>query len=393
MTIGASSIAGGDQRRLRAGIVGGGRGAFIGAIHRIAAELDGQATVVAGAMSSDSKIARASAADWHLDRSYDSFQEMARTEVQREDGIDFAIIATPTHLHAAIAKAFIEAGIHVICDKPLAFSSAEAGGLVELVRDGRTLLALTHNYTGYPLVREARALVRAGRVGEIRKVLVEYQQDWLMTPLERTGHKQAAWRTDPARAGPSCCVGDIGTHAENLLEYITGLRVTSLCADLTSFVEGRVLDDDANILLRLERGAKGTLVCSQVACGEENDLRIRIYGTRAGLEWRQQEPNTLILKPAGEPWRSLRAGQDYLSDDAKAVARTPPGHPEGYLESFASIYRLFIEDIRRLARGEPPQGGYPSARDGLRGLQFVEAAVDSARRGAQWVELPRTDRS
>jgi len=374
-------------RRLRAGIVGGGRGAFIGSVHRIAAELDGQATVVAGAMSSDPAVARESAAAWFLERSYDSFEAMAREEASRPDGIDFVIVATPNHLHFPVVNAFLDAGIHVICDKPLAHTLEDAEQLARKVASGKTLFALTHTYTGYPAVREARELVRTGALGEVRKVLVEYQQDWLMEPLERAGNKQAEWRTDPARAGLSCCVGDIGTHAENLLEYITGQSIKSLCADLTSFVPGRRLDDDASILLRLEGGAKGTLVCSQIACGEENNLWIRVYGTKAGLEWHQQEPNTLILKRAGEPWRLLRTGAGYMSDAAKAVTRTPGGHPEGYLEAFANLYRAFIADIRRVNAGLPPQGGYADVNDGLRGMKFIIRAVESSAQGARWIEL------
>lgn len=376
-----------STRRLRAGIVGGGRGAFIGAVHRIAAEMDGQALVVAGAMSADAANARDSAAAWYLERSYDSYATMAREESVRSDGIEFVIIATPNHLHFPVTRAFLEAGIHVICDKPLSFTVAEAEDLVNLVDSGKTLFALTHNYTGYPAVRQARDMVAQGQIGQIRKVLVEYNQDWLMNPLEQSGHKQAEWRTDAARAGISCCVGDIGTHAENLLEYITGLTIKSLCADLSSFVAGRVLDDDANMLLRLHGGAKGTLVCSQIACGEENNLRIRVYGSRAGLEWQQQEPNTLIHKPAGEPWRLLRTGTGAMGVMAQAATRTPPGHPEGYLEAFANVYRAFIADVRRTHHGQIPVGGYPTVRDGLRGMRFVAKAVESSNLGARWVEL------
>lgn len=376
-----------DGRRLRAGIVGGGRGAFIGSVHRIACELDGQALVVAGAMSADPKIAAESAAAWFLDRSYDSYATMAKAEAARPDGIDFAIVATPNHLHFPVAKAFLEAGIAVVCDKPLAFTVAEAEELVRIAERSGQIFALTHNYTGYPAVREARERIRSGALGTVRKAQLEYQQDWLMQPLERQGNKQAEWRTDPARAGLSCCVGDIGTHAESLLEFVTGLAIESLCADLTSFVEGRPLDDDASMLLRLEGGAKGTLLCSQVACGEENNLRIRVYGTKAGLEWHQQEPNTLIWKPANEPWQLLRVGHGYLSDAARSVTRTPSGHPEGYLEAFATIYREVIHDLRRAARGEKPVGQYPGVRDGLRGLRFVQAAVESSRLGTKWVSL------
>jgi predicted dehydrogenase len=372
---------------LRAGIVGGGRDAFIGAVHRIASQLDGQARIVAGAMSSDAQRAQEAASDWNLERSYASYADMAREEAARTDGIDFAIIATPNHLHYPIAKTFLEAGIHVICDKPLAFTIEEGEALVELVHRGSPLFALTHNYTGYPAVLQARAMVIAGQIGAVRKVLVEYNQDWLMEPLERQGNKQAQWRTDPDRAGISCCVADIGTHAFNLLEYLTGLKVASLCADLTSFVADRRLDDDANILLRLDNGAKGTLTCSQIACGEENNLSIRVYGSKAALEWRQQEPNSLLVKPAGQPWQIFRAGQPYMHDDSNRGTRIPPGHPEGYLEAFANIYRLFISDIKRKRGGETPLQDYPTAQSGLRGMRFVAGAVESSREGSRWVEM------
>jgi predicted dehydrogenase len=374
-------------RRLRAGIVGGGRGSFIGSIHRIAAEMDGRARLVAGAMSRDSAVARASADAWFLERTYSAFEEMARVEGELEDGIDFVIVATPNNLHYPVAKAFLAAGIHVVCDKPLAVTLAEAEDLEGVVAAGNMLFGTTYTYTGYPAVREARDLVRAGRLGELRRVSVEYLQDWLMDPIEQAGNKQAAWRTDPKQAGPSCCVGDIGTHAEHLLDFVAGQSIRSLCADLSSFVEGRVLDDDANILLRLSGGAKGTLMCSQIACGEENRLSIRLYGSKAGLEWHQQEPNTLIFKPAGEPWQYLRTGRRYMGDAAKAVTRTPAGHPEGYLEAFANIYRGFIEDVFRVARGQAPLRDYPGVREGVRGLRFVERVVASSRSGGIWVDL------
>lgn len=375
------------ERRLRAGIVGGGHGAFIGAVHRLAAELDGQALVVAGAMSSRAEIARSSAREWFLERAYTSYEEMARAESADANGIDFVIIATPNHLHYPVARAFLGEDIHVICDKPLALTVAEGEELVRLVEAGTTLFALTHTYTGYPAVREARALVRGGQLGELRKVLVEYTQDWLMEPLETRGSKQAEWRTDPARAGLAGAVGDIGTHAANLLEFVTARRIESVCADLTSFVAGRRLDDDANMLVRLEGGAKGTLVCSQIACGEENRLSLRVYGTRAGLEWHQQEPNTLIFKPAGKPWELRRTGQGYLSAPAQAATRTPAGHPEGYIEAFANIYRGFIEDVRRVGRGQPPLRDYPGVEEGLRGLRFIAQAVASSRAGSAWMRL------
>jgi len=372
---------------LRAGIVGGGQGAFIGAVHRIAAELDGQARVVAGAMSSDPQRARDSAAAWGLDRSYDSFEAMAAEESKLPDGIDFVIVATPNHLHLPVVRAFLAAGIHVVCDKPLAASARDAEEVAAAVKSSGRLFALTHTYSGYPMVREARELVASGAIGDLRKVQVEYNQDWLMEPIEREGQKQAAWRTDPARAGISCCVGDIGTHAHHLLEFIGGQRVESVCAELTSFVAGRQLDDDASMLLRLEGGARGTLVCSQVSCGEENNLNIRLYGTKAGLEWHQQEPNTLVFKPAGKPAERWRTAAPYLGPAAAAVTRTPGGHPEGYLEAFANLYRDFMADVRRVAAGDEPLRNYPGCADGLRGMRFVEAAVASSKQGSAWVDV------
>lgn len=375
------------SRRLRAGIVGGGRGAFIGSIHRVAAELDGEAQIVAGVLSSDPQTARQSAADWRLDRAYSSYQDMAASEAAHASGIDFVIIATPNDLHFPVARAFLEAGIHVICDKPLGLSVGEGESLVSLVESSGRMFALTHAYLGYPAVRQARDIVRLGQLGELRRVMVEYTQDWLMEPLEARGNKQALWRTDPKRAGRGGSIGDIGTHAFNLLEFVTEHPVESLCADLSTFVAGRLLDDDASVLLRLRGGARGTLVCSQVACGEENRLSIRLYGTHAGLEWHQQEPNTLILKPAGKPWQLLRTGQGYMSPSAKAMTRTPAGHPEGYLEAFANIYRAFMQDVRRADRGDPPALDYPGVRDGVRGLKFVAQAVASSQAGSVWLAL------
>jgi predicted dehydrogenase len=374
-------------RRLRAGMVGGGRGAFIGSVHRMAAELDGQALVVAGALSSDPQTACESATAWYLQRSYASYEEMARAEAERSDGIDFVIIATPNHLHYPVARTFLECGIPVVCDKPLAFSVREAEALVEMVVRSGQLFALTHHCTGYAAVREARDRVRRGLVGEIRKVVVEYHQDWLMSAPEHSGNKQAAWRTDPERAGLSGCVADIGTHAENLLEYITGQRITALCADLSRFVADRALDDDANILLRLAGGGKGVLSCSQIACGEDNELSIRVYGSLAALQWQQRDPDTLIFKPAGQPWERIRAASPAVSAASRAVSRLPVGHPEGYLEAFAVLYREVIEDLRRLAAGEPDQGGYPTVHDGLRGMKFIARAVESSHLGGRWLDL------
>jgi predicted dehydrogenase len=369
---------------LRAGIVGGGRGAFIGTIHRRAAELDGEARLVAGAMSSDPATARSSAADCSLDRSYDSYEEMARAEAARTDGIDFVIVATPNHLHVPVSRTFLQAGIHVICDKPLARSVAEGQALAALVGSGGPLFALTHNYSGYPAVRHARDLVRTGELGSLRRAMVEYTQDWLMEPLERSGNRQASWRADPARAGQGGSLGDIGTHAVHLLEFVSGQQIETLCADLSRFVDGRQLDDDASVLLRMNGGSRGTLVCSQIACGEANRLSLRLYGSKAGLEWHQQEPNTLIFKPAGQPWSSLRVGEGPMSAAAGAMIRTPAGHPEGFIEAFANIYRLFYADIRRLRDQAAPLRDYPSAADGVRGLRFIAAAVQSANAGSTW---------
>jgi predicted dehydrogenase len=379
-----SSVAG---RRLRAGIVGGGRGSFIGALHRIAAQLDGEALLVAGALSSDPGVAAMSAAAWYLDRHYESFAVMAESEAKRADGIDFVIIATPNHLHYPVAKAFLDAGIHVVCDKPLALSVPEGEAIAALVSRGATLFAMTYTYTGYPAVCEAREMIRRGELGQLRKVMVEYNQQWLMEPIERTGSKQAAWRADPAKSGVSGCVADIGSHAENLLHFITGDRIAALCADLCTFVPGRALDDDANMLIRLEGGGRGTIVCSQIACGEDNNLAFRLYGDKAGLEWHQQDPNSLIYKPAGKPWQILRTGSGYLSEPARAASRLPPGHPEGFLEALAVIYRNFIADIRRLQRGEAPHEDYATVQDGLRGLRFIATAVESSRTGGRWMSL------
>jgi predicted dehydrogenase len=312
---------------------------------------------------------------------------MAEAEASRPDGIDFAIVAVPNHLHYSVARAFLERGIHVVCDKPMTFTLEEAQELVGLVEKSNLVFALTHNYTGYPMVRQARAMVQQGEIGEVRKVLVEYVQDWLMEPLEQSGNKQASWRTDPAKSGIAGCVGDIGTHAENLLEFITGQHIASLCADLTTFVPGRRLEDDASMLLRLENGGKGVLTCSQIAAGEENNLGIRIYGSKAGLEWHQMEPNTLLFKQPGKPLQTLRTGFAYLSEAAREAARLPAGHPEGFYEGFANIYKLAIADIRRTASGQQRAGGYPTVHDGLRGMLFVTKAVESSQKGAVWVNV------
>jgi predicted dehydrogenase len=338
-------------------------------------------------MSADAGRAETSARAWYLQRSYTSYQDMAATEAGQADGIDFVMVTVPNHLHYPVVRAFLERGIHVVCDKPMTFNLEEARELVQLVEQEKLIFALTHNYTGYPAVRHARHLVSSGAIGIVRKVLVEYLQGWLMEPEENTGNKQAAWRTDPSKSGIAGSIGDIGTHGENLLEYITGLKIKQVCADLTAFVENRQLDDDANMLLRLENGAKGILTCSQIAAGEENGLVLRVYGTKAGLEWHQMEPNTLILKQQGQPSQVLRAGQPYMSPEAQAATRLPAGHPEGFLEAFANVYKLVIADIRRSGAGEAPVGGYPTVYDGLRGMNFIVKVVESSQKGGVWVDF------
>ncbi|MDQ4136118.1 MAG: Gfo/Idh/MocA family oxidoreductase [Pseudomonadota bacterium] len=391
MTISGST----DQklnRRLRLGMVGGGRGAFIGAVHRIAARLDDRWEFVAGALSSDPERARLSGGDLLLkpDRIYDSFEEMARREGSRDDGIDAVAIVTPNHAHAPAAKAFLEAGIHVICDKPLTTTLAEAEELARLARKSGLVFAVTHNYTGYPLVRQARAMVQAGELGRIRVVQVEYAQDWLATRLEETGQKQADWRTDPARSGPAGSVGDIGTHAFNLAEFITNDEVAELSAELHTFVEGRRLDDNAHMMLRFASGAKGMLWCSQVAAGQENGLRIRVYGDKAGLEWHQENPNYLTFSPLGEPPRIIRRNGSGADEISKAASRIPSGHPEGYLEGFAQIYTDIAEQIAARIEGREPNRfalQAPSVEHGVRGVRFIEAAVTSSQKKAAWTTL------
>ena len=383
------------HRKIRMGMVGGGRGAFIGAVHRMAAALDGQIELVCGAFSSDPQRSKDSGADLFLppERCYGTFEEMMAGEaaLPADRRMDFVSIVTPNHLHFAPAKAALEHGFHVVSDKPATFNLAEAKELGVLVGRTGLLYALTHNYTGYPLVKEAREIVRSGRLGKIRKVVVEYPQGWLATRLEESGMKQAAWRTDPARSGAAGCLGDIGTHAENLAEYITGLRIGELAADLTAFVPGRRLDDDANILLRFEGGAKGVLHASQISVGEENNLSIRVYGELGGLEWRQQEPNTLLLKWPDRPVEIVRTGTGWVGSAAAGAARIPQGHPEGFLEAFANVYRSFANHIRAVLEGREPDSAtldYPKIADGIRGMAFIEAAVDSSKNNARWTALP-----
>ena len=382
------------MRKIRMGMVGGGRGAFIGGVHRMAAALDGQIELVCGAFSSNPEKSKASAEDFFIapERAYCSFEEMIKAEKQLPEDVrmDFVSIVTPNHLHFAPAKMALENGFHVVCDKPVTFTLAEAKELEKLVEETGLIFALTHNYTGYPMVKQAKAMIKNGEIGAIRKVVVEYPQGWLATKIEDSGQKQASWRTDPTKSGASGCMGDIGSHAENLAEYITGLKIKELCADLTTFVDGRLLDDDGNVLLRFEGGAKGILHASQISVGEENDLNIRIYGTKGGLQWHQMEPNTLLVKWMDKPTQVYRTGVGTLSPEANAHARIPAGHPEGYLEAFANIYRNVAYCIQARLKGEEVEAIYsdfPTVSDGARGMEFIEKLVESSQKGAVWVEL------
>ncbi len=373
-------------RPIRLGMVGGGEGAFIGAVHRIAARLDGQYALVAGALSASPEKACRSAAALGLapERAYASFTEMARAEAARPDGIEAVAIVTPNHMHAPVAAAFLEAGIHVICDKPLATSLAEARRLQELATARRRLFAVTYNYIGYPLVRHAQALIAAGALGEIRIVQVEYPQDWLTEPVEDTGQKQAAWRTDPAQAGRGGCLGDIGTHAFHLAGFVTGMQPAELAADLATFVAGRRLDDNVHIMLRYASGARGMLWASQVAPGNENNLRLRVYGAKGGIAWRQEQPDALHLSPFGHPTEIVTRASPAVLPAGQRVTRIPPGHPEGYLEAFATIYAEIAAAIRSEANEAVT---FPGIADGVAGVAFIEAALRSSENGAAWVRL------
>jgi predicted dehydrogenase len=377
---------------IRLGMVGGGQGAFIGAVHRIAARLDGEFSLVAGALSSDPARAKASAAELGLDpaRSYGSFAEMAKAEAARPDGIEAVSIVTPNHVHYPAAKAFLEAGIHVICDKPLTSTLADAKKLAAVAAKSGRLFVLTHNYTGYPMIRQAREMVQSGKLGDIRVVQAEYPQDWLTTKVEDTGAKQAVWRTDPKQSGAGGATGDIGTHAYNLARFVTGLELDQLAADLTAFVPGRLLDDNAHVMLRFKGGAKGMLWASQVAPGNENALKLRVYGTKGGLEWAQEDPNYLWYTPFGEPKRLVTRGGAGAGEAAGRVSRIPPGHPEGYLEGFANIYAEAARAIRAARRkgGKPPKGVlFPTIDDGVEGVAFVEACVRSSKKNGAWTSL------
>ncbi len=378
-----------QSRRIRLGMVGGGQGAFIGGVHRIAARLDDRYELVAGALSSDPERAHASAAALHIapDRRYGSYAEMAEAESARPDGVEAVAIVTPNHLHHGPAKAFLARHIHVICDKPMTHRIEDAWDLAEAARSSRGIFALAHTYTGYPLVRQAQAMIAEGELGTIRVVQVEYPQQWLTTRLEATGQKQAEWRTDPARSGAAGCVGDIGTHAFNLAEFVTGLQVESLAAELTRFVPGRALDDNAHMLLRLAGGARGSLWSSQVAPGNENGLRLRVYGSLGGLEWAQEQPYELLHSPFGEPPRLIRRAGAGASAAAAHASRVPAGHPEGYLEAFAQLYRDVAEQITARTEGRAPDPAcllVPGIDAGLRGMRFIDAALRSSAADTAW---------
>jgi predicted dehydrogenase len=382
------------SRKLRMGMIGGGRGAFIGAVHRVAAGIDGQIDLVCGALHVDPEIAVLSAADLYIDpkRSYRTYHEMFEKEskLPADVRMDFVSIVTPNHVHFEPAKLALENGFHVVCEKPLSFSLDEALQLQKLVEKTGLTFALTHTYTGYPMVKQAREMCTSGVFGKIRKVVVEYPQGWLTTPLEQTGQQQAAWRTDPKRSGKAGSVGDIGTHAENLAETITGLKITELSADVTTFVPNRLLDDDANVLIRFNNGAKGVLHCSQISAGEENALKIRVYGEKGSMEWHQQDPNTMYVKWLDKPMEVYRTGQGYMGDTAKANTRTPAGHPEGYLEAFANIYRNFSKVVQARLDGkkaDPVYHDFPTVEDGVRGMKFINAVIASGQNNAAWTKF------
>ncbi|HEV3211301.1 MAG TPA: Gfo/Idh/MocA family oxidoreductase [Chthoniobacterales bacterium] len=381
------------RRKLNAGMVGGGRDAFIGGVHRMAMRLDGKIELVAGAFSSNPQKAKLSGEDLLLDpkRVYVDYRTMATEEGRLPAGerIDFVSVVTPNRTHVPVAKAFLEAGFNVVCDKPLAFNLDEARELRDVVRKTGKLFALTHNYTGYPMVKEARELVRSGELGEILKVVAEYPQGWLIKPIDVEGQKQASWRTDPQQAGAAGCIGDIGTHAENLGRYITGLQIEELCAEFTSFVKGRQLEDDANLLIRYKGGAKGVLCASQISVGEENNLSIRVYGAKASLEWHQEDPNDLVVKYGDKPRRVYRRGNEYVSAVAKRFTRFPSGHPEAFVEAFANIYLEAARAIEAEVNGQtiPPDCDFPTVDDGVEGMAFIATAVESAKAGGAWTRM------
>ncbi|MGV3528951.1 MAG: Gfo/Idh/MocA family protein [Flavisolibacter sp.] len=379
------------MRKLKMGMIGGGPGAFIGAIHRTAAIMDGETELVCGAFSSDGEKSKQQGHDLYLDqnRVYESWQQMLEKEAQLPEGerMDFVSIVTPNHLHFAPAKAALEKGFHVVLDKPMTLNLAEAKELTEVVKRTGKYFCLTHTYAGYPMIKEARQLVKDGKIGSVRKVFVTYPQGWLHQLLEASGQKQSAWRTDPSRSGIAGAMGDIGTHAFHLAEYISGLQATKLCADINIVVEGRQLDDDGAVLLRFNNGASGVLVASQVLSGEENSLEIKVYGDQGGLEWKHTDPNSLLLKWPDQPMQVYRAGTDYLSETARQNTRTPSGHPEGFIEAFANHYRNFARCIRASLQGEEPQPAwldFPGVEDGVRGMAFIENVIASGKSESKW---------
>ena len=388
------ATAGVSQRKLRYAMVGGGRDAFIGAVHRKAAALDGQIDLVAGALSSSPDKARASGHDLFLadSRNHGTWQELLDDELKRDarERVDFVAIVTPNHLHHPVAMAFVQAGFHVVCDKPLVHTSAQARELVDAVAKSGTVFGVTYNYTGYPMVRQMRAMLRSGAIGQIRKVVIEYSQGWLATQLEATGNKQAAWRVDPARSGMAGAMGDIGSHAENLLTTVTGLEVEAVCADLATVGVGRTLDDDASLLLRLSGGARGVMLASQICIGSENDLRLRVFGDQGTLDWRQEEPNSLVHTPLNEPRRVWTRGSPGLSEAAIRATRLPSGHPEGFIEAFANVYLGVVADIRARLQGSVAsvlEADYPRVADGARGLRFIETVLASSISAKKWTAL------
>ena len=383
------------NRKLRMGMVGGGRGAFIGSVHRMAAALDGQIELTAGCFSADAEKSRLSGADLHLDpaRVYGTYQEMAQREAALPAGkrIDFVSIVTRNNTHVAIAKAFLEAGFNVICDKPVAFNLAEARKLKAIVQKSGKVFALTHNYTGYPMVKEAREWVRAEKLGKLLKVVVEYPQGYAITALAGGEGKIANWRMDPSIAGISNCMADIGTHAANLARFITGLEIEELCADLNTFIPGRLLDDDGTCLLRFRGGARGLLFASQISSGDENNLNIRVWGTKGSLQWHQENPDELVWKAVNEPHQIHRRGNSYLAPITQKYSRTPFGHPEAFIEAFANVYRATAEAIADVQAGKPlPKNpDYPTIDAGLEGMAFIETVVKSSKAGAKWVKFPK----
>jgi predicted dehydrogenase len=381
-------------RKYRFGMVGGGRGAFIGAVHRIAAQMDGKAEIVCGVFSNSRRKSLDTGMLLNLpaDRVYRAYRDMFKIEAKlpEDQRMDFVVIATPNNMHYPVAMAALDNGFHIVCDKPMTLNLDEAINLAQKAERSRLLFMLTHNYTGYPMVREARDLVAKGKLGRIRRVVVEYPQGWLATRLETSGQKQAAWRTDPKQAGSTCCMGDIGSHCQNLAEFITGRRITEVSADLSTFVKGRPLDDDGSVLLHFDTGAKGVLWASQIAVGEENGLNIRIYGEQGGLSWRQQEPNTLLLHTLNKPTEIRRTGGPLAGLASAAATRLPAGHPEGFLEALANLYRDFYVALGRVLAGEKVREstfGYPTAQDGLHSMAFLDAVVKSGKSNNAWTPL------